>query len=257
MALGPRRSPNGISDPSALRAAQGEWQGTRHLPVLEEVALMFHHGPKRVEARWPAALTVILLLAMLAVVPGRLRLLPSWVPVLMGAIVLAPMLAAGLSRLKRSRAEHAAMLIFFVVAAPALLATLGKLVVGVVTGDSGLGGIELLISSSALWVANVLISALVFWHVDRNGPDARASENPPLPDWLFPQYSLPPEQAPAGWRPIFIDYLYLALSTATAFSTTDVAPLTARAKRLMMFELSISLVTLVIVGARAINILGS
>jgi len=62
---------------------------------------------------------------------------------------------------------------------------------------------------------------------------------------------------PAGWRPVYVDYLFLGYSTATAFSTTDVMPLTSRAKLLMMLESTISLVTLVVVAARAINILGS
>jgi uncharacterized membrane protein len=65
-----------------------------------------------------------------------------------------------------------------------------------------------------------------------------------------------PAAAPAGWQPVFVDYLYLAYQTATAFSTTDVLPLTARAKLLMMFESAISLATILVVAARAINILG-
>jgi hypothetical protein len=62
---------------------------------------------------------------------------------------------------------------------------------------------------------------------------------------------------PAGWRPAFVDYLYLSYSTATAFSTTDVMPLTARAKLMMMLESTIALVTIVVVASRAINIFGS
>jgi hypothetical protein len=76
-------------------------------------------------------------------------------------------------------------------------------------------------------------------------------------DWLFPQESAPAGAVPAGWRPTFVDYLYLSFSTATAFSTTEVAPLTARAKLLMMLESTISLVTIVVVASRAINMFGN
>jgi len=210
-----------------------------------------------IEARWPAALTVVGLLGLLVAVPGRVRLLPVWGLYLIAGIALLPMLVASLSRPRGARGERIAMAVFFIIAVPAILVMLAKLVVGVVRGDSALGGLQLLITSSTLWVANVLIFALMYWHVDRDGPAARASDNLPRPDWLFPQYGLPPEQAPGGWLPTFVDYLYLALSTATAFSTTDVAPLTSRAKQLMMLELSISLVMIVVLGARAINILGS
>ena len=77
-----------------------------------------------------------------------------------------------------------------------------------------------------------------------------------MPDWLFPQESAP-GGVQADWRPMFVDYLFLSYSTATAFSATDVPPLTRRAKLLMMAESTISLVTMVVVASRAINVLGS
>ena len=97
--------------------------------------------------------------------------------------------------------------------------------------------------------------SIVYWGVDRGGPEDRESGSASPPDWLFPQFGLPHEVAP-GWRPGYVDYLFLAFSTATAFSATDVAPLTARAKLMMMLESCISLATLAVVASRAINILG-
>jgi hypothetical protein len=76
------------------------------------------------------------------------------------------------------------------------------------------------------------------------------------PDWIFPQESAP-EAARAGWRPTFVDYLFLGYCTATAFSPTNALPLTPRAKLLMMLESAVSLTTVVVVAARAINILGA
>ena len=75
------------------------------------------------------------------------------------------------------------------------------------------------------------------------------------PDWLFPQEGAPAEDVPRGGQPTFVDYLYLASSTATAFSTTDAIPLTSGAKLLMMLKGTISLITSVVVASRAINIL--
>lgn len=210
-------------------------------------------------ARWPAALTALLLLALLVAVPRSVRLLPQWGLYATSAIVVLPMAGAALRHGSSvwTRAEHWAMVLFFFIAAPITLATLAVLVVGMARGAAGFTGIELFICSSLLWIVNVLIFALVFWHADGGGPQARISEPRPRPDWLFPQYELPAEFVAPGWRPDFVDYLYLAVATATSFSTTDVTPLTGRAKRLMMIELSVSLVTIVVVGARAVNILGN
>ena len=104
------------------------------------------------------------------------------------------------------------------------------------------------------WVTNVLAFSIVYWDVDRGGPEKRRSPER-RPDWLFPQTGVPDEAAP-GWRPTYVDYLFLAFSTATAFSATDVAPITDRAKLLMMLESCISLATLTIVASRALNVLG-
>jgi uncharacterized membrane protein len=103
----------------------------------------------------------------------------------------------------------------------------------------------------------MLIFSLLYWQMDRGGPEARVKHVEGRTDWLFPQENAPARDVPANWQPAFVDYLYLGYSAATAFSTTDVMPLTARAKLLMMLESAISLATIVIVAARAINILGS
>ena len=106
-----------------------------------------------------------------------------------------------------------------------------------------------------MWVTNVLVFSLLYWQIDRGGPEARANDAGTRPDWLFPQAGAP-EDAPPDWRPTFVDYLFLGFSTATAFSPTDALPLTSRAKMLMMLESTISLATIVVVASRAINILG-
>ena len=96
---------------------------------------------------------------------------------------------------------------------------------------------------------------MLYWQLDRGGPGARENREQVRPDWQFPQTGCP-DNAPADWRPAFVDYLFLGYSTATAFSPTDALPLSSRAKLLMMLESTISLVTIVVVASRAINILG-
>ncbi len=116
---------------------------------------------------------------------------------------------------------------------------------------------QLLASSIGVWVTNVLAFSLLYWQLDRGGPGSRENKDRIKPDWLFPQQGAPAEDVAPDWQPTFVDYLFLGFSTATAFSPTDALPLTIRAKMLMMLESSISLVTIVVVASRAINILGS
>ena len=137
-----------------------------------------------------------------------------------------------------------------------MVANLTQLIAEMVHRSGEIGGIQLLTSSVAIWVNNVLTFSLLYWQIDRGGPEARAANAGPKPDWLFPQEGAR-EDVPPDWRPTFVDYLFLGFSTATAFSPTDTLPLTSRAKLLMMLQTTISLVTIVAVMSRAINILGS
>ena len=117
-------------------------------------------------------------------------------------------------------------------------------------------GPQLLASAVVVLVTNVITYALVFWELDDGGPIARAlAETRGHPDFQFPQDENR-ELARPGWAPALVDYLYLSLTNSVAFSPTDAMPLTHRAKLFMGLESSISLVTILVVGARAINVLG-
>jgi hypothetical protein len=213
----------------------------------------------RFEPRWPVVLAILVVIGLLAVLPGRITLFPSWATYVIGIAVLAPIVAVGLTaaRARWLRVERTVTLLFFVVVAVVTLANLGNLIGAMVRRPADISGLQLFASSIAVWVTNVLMFSLLYWQMDRGGPEARANNERTRPDWLFPQQGAPAEDVPPGWRPVFIDYLFLGYSTATAFSTTDVMPLTSRAKLLMMLESTISLATIVVVAARAINILGS
>ncbi len=213
----------------------------------------------RFEPRWPVAITIAGVIILLALLPGRVRLFPIWATYIVGGAVLAPIVAVGLTaaRAQWLRVERTVTLLFSVVVAVVTLTNLGNLIGAMLRRPADISGLQLFASSIAVWVTNVLIFSLLYWQIDRGGPEARANNEGARPDWLFPQEGAPVHHVPPGWRPTFVDYLFLGYSTATAFSTTDVMPLTSRGKMLMMLESSISLATIVVVAARAINILGS
>jgi len=122
--------------------------------------------------------------------------------------------------------------------------------------SGGKNGGQLLLSSIDIWLTNVLVFALWYWELDRGGPDERVHPRRRRPDFLFPQMTMP-HCARAGWTPTFMDYLYVAFTNATAFSPTDMMPLTPIAKALMTVQALASLLTIALVAARAVNLLGS
>ena len=212
----------------------------------------------RIEPRWPVVLAILAAILMVVLLPERVVLFPVWFPYVIGIALILPMVAVGLSAEKARwlRVERTIMLLFIVAMGVGTLANLASLIRAMVRRSGEVGGLQLLASSIVVWVSNVLIFSLLYWRIDRGGPEARANNAGTKPDWLFPQAGAP-EDAPPDWRPTFVDYLFLGFSTATAFSPTDALPLTSRAKMLMMLESTMSLGTIVVVASRAINILGS
>ena len=114
---------------------------------------------------------------------------------------------------------------------------------------------ELLRAAAALWVANVLVFASWYWRLDAGGPNARDQRDAHDEGaFLFPQM-ITPWESDKNWRPGFVDYLFLAFNTSTAFSPTDVPVLSRWAKLMMMVQALISLATVALLAARAVNIL--
>ena len=119
---------------------------------------------------------------------------------------------------------------------------------------------RLLISAAALWISNFLVFASWYWRLDGGGPHERA-RTPGHTDgaFLFPQMTMSPESRLAAgeqnWEPKFVDYLFLAFNTSTAFSPTDVPVLSRWAKMLMMIQALISLLVIALLAGRAVNIL--
>jgi len=209
----------------------------------------------RVESRWPPMLAVLAVLFVLEILPVRIRLLPTWAPLVVAIATVAPMMAVMMAPTSASwaRIERGVALLFAVFAATVAVAALAMLVHAMVARPE-IRGLNLLTSSVAVWAVNILLFSLVYWQVDRGGPTARARGVTVMPDWLFPHQGAG-RDVPPDWRPSYVDYFFLGFATATAFSPTDALPLTARAKLLMVVESTISLVTIVMVAGRAVNIL--
>jgi len=126
----------------------------------------------------------------------------------------------------------------------------------VTTRSSDIGGGQLLMTAVVIWVANVIVFGIWYWEVDDGGPLDRARKERKTPDFQFPQDENP-ELAREPWQPRIWDYLYVSLTAGSAFSPTDAMPLTYKAKVLMGIEATVSLVIVVLLTARAVNVLGS
>lgn len=217
----------------------------------------------RIEPFWDAQLAIAVVLLLYASLPSSLTLGPRWaVPVLCG-ILLAVLAYATPWRSDtppaRTATRRRLAIVVIVLVSAANLTALVQLVVDLVSAQ-GLSGRVLLRAAATLWLAAVLVYAVLFWELDRGGPAVRSDAalvRLELPDFVFPQ--MDPDVlgtlAPAGWMPSFVDYLYLSFTNASAFSPTDTMPFTTRAKLLMLAQSVGSFVTVVLVTARAVNIL--
>jgi uncharacterized membrane protein len=213
--------------------------------------------PAASEPFWPAQATILAAISLQLLLPKRLTIGPSWlIPALEGVLLLGMFMATP----RQLEVEHtlrrraALSLTAFVSAANvfSLVALTHFLLHHDVSSSNG--GRELIISGMLIWLTNFLIFGLWYWEIDRGGPGKRAAGNDRAPDLLFPQMS-DDNIEPRDWRPKFIDYLYVSLTNATAFSPTDTMPLTPPAKCVMGVQSIVSLVTLGLVVSRAVNIL--
>lgn len=115
-------------------------------------------------------------------------------------------------------------------------------------------GRTLILASINIYLTNIVIFALWYWEMDGGGPGERQHIEPYEQDFMFPQHINKDYKHPE-WRPTFVDYLYVSSTNAMAFSPTDTLPLSRRAKMLMLLQAAISLITIALVAARAVNIL--
>jgi hypothetical protein len=203
------------------------------------------------EPRWPVTLAILATGGLYFVIPASLRFGEEWLLLVVVSVLLVPTIVthqAGMDRLNRIFAH-----IVLGILTAAMVGSLGLLIHRLPShADSP---VELLRGAACLWVANILVFASWYWRLDAGGPnerDRRASHDDGA--FLFP-HMITPWDSDKNWRPGFVDYLFLAFNTSTAFSPTDVPVLSRWAKVMMMVQASISLVTVALLAARAVNIL--
>ncbi len=210
--------------------------------------------PPSPEPFWPAQLTVLAAIGLQLALPQRLTAGPSWLVPALEAVLLGGLVVVNRNQIEDEhprRRRIALGLTAFVTAAN--IYSLGALT-HLLLHKNVANGRELIVSGVLIWLTNFLIFALWYWEMDRGGPGRRAAGRDRPPDFLFPQMS-DDRIEPIDWRPRFIDYLYVSLTNATAFSPTDTMPLTAPAKSTMGIQALVSLVTIGLIVSRAVNIL--
>ena len=213
------------------------------------------------EPRWPAIIGLVGAAGLFAVLPHNLSFGPRWLPAAIVGVLLIPAL---LFRLRGHHTVNRALgLTVAGVETFFLVASLLKLVHSLVEPHVGmhtLPPVRLLISAGSLWLTNVLVFALWYWHLDAGGPHQRGRAGRYVADaFLFPQMTMSDKRlAEAGqsdWSPGFVDYVFLAFNASTALSPADTAVLSRWAKFLMMVQALISLTVIAVIAARAINTL--
>jgi uncharacterized membrane protein len=207
------------------------------------------------EHRWPAALATSVMIALQLNVPTRFSLLGRWVLPAAEAVILIALVIVNPMRISEfNRVLRRLSLTLIALASFANGWAVIYLVLGLVRGTEGRNAESLLVVGGNIWLTNILIFALWYWELDRGGPGARAQAMQPLPDFVFPQMTSP-HLAAHDWEPTFLDFLYLALTNATAFSPTDTLPFSRWSKLTMGIQSLISLSTGALIIARAVNIL--
>lgn len=227
-------------------------------PWLPEVAQV-DDEPILVEPRWPIALIVSTFIAMTVALrvlePTRESLGPTWLVPAIEIAMLMALLAADPARVS-ARAGWLRRLAIALVAALVVVAlsSTAVLIADLIRGARVAESAGPLLTSGALiWLGNCLVFGLLYWLLDSGGPLARYRGERDYPDFAFSQ-QMSPELAPPGWKPQFVDYLVLGLTTNTAFSPTDVMPMVAWAKLTMALQSLISLTVFGLVIARAVNV---
>jgi hypothetical protein len=250
----PRRSgPGGAPQPGA-----GPGSGAGPLPGPAGGGVPMPAWKRRTEgeARWQATVAVVIAIALQFPLSGRLVLVhPVWLLPAVEALLLVALVVANPGRINTESMVIRGLSLFLVAIFSLTNAwSVGRLVVGLVDGTEGEKAGPLLITGGAIWLTNVIVFALWYWEFDRGGPVARALATRIYPDFQFVQMTSP-QLAPLDWEPAFGDYAYLSFTNAAAFSPTDVLPLTRWAKMAMTLQAAVSIVTVALVVARAVNIL--
>jgi hypothetical protein len=202
------------------------------------------------EPRWPAFVAMFAVACLYWALPEPMSLGPRWGLLAVIFVLLIPLVIS-----TRQGAYRVARLLAFIANGAITVAMIGSLSILIEGLPKHRDPPQVLLRSAvALWVTNVLVFALWYWKLDGGGPSCRERSTGRLESsFLFPQMLLP--DGDTSWSPHFVDYLFLAFNTSTAFSPTDAAPLSRWAKGGMILQSLISLTVVALLAARAVNIL--
>ena len=209
------------------------------------------------ESRWPPIAAIVVFfavnIALRLWLPGESAVRAPWLlPSIEVALLVVLLTADPTGPVERRRLRRVALVLVGLLVLAALWATtilVDDLIRGTgVSNDPS----ELLGTGAVVWLGNNLAFALLYWLMDGGGPHARSRHGRRVVDFAFTQ-QMSPELAPPGWRPVFLDYLHLGFTNATAFSPTDVMPLSHRAKYAMLVQSTVALSLFGLVVARAVN----
>jgi hypothetical protein len=202
---------------------------------------------------WPGYVALLAFGVAYALVSSAFTLGPPWLMlavILVGIVVARVLHWRGLVHQRR-----VAFLVVLSVLTLGIATSAGFLLQALLTNHAQAG--DLLLSAALLWTSNILIFSVWYWELDGGGPHHRTPSNAGARDFAFPQMLLDEASRPPGWVPYYLDYLFLSFNTSTAFSPTDTMVLGRRAKVIMMLQSIISLTTIAVLAARAINTLPS
>jgi uncharacterized membrane protein len=207
------------------------------------------------ESRFAVTIGVFAAIALEASLPDRVAHGERWATAVVAVLLLAGIVLANPRRLDhRSPWLRGTTLLLVALLSIGNMASGARLIIDLVNAQGIRDPGKLLLTGASIWLTNVILFALWYWEFDRGGPVARAIAPRPHPDFLFPQM-VTPELAPHDWKPGFADYFYTSFTNATAFSPTDVMPMSHWAKLTMLVQSAVSLMLALLVIARAVNIL--
>ncbi len=199
------------------------------------------------------ALALLVAVVLQTLLPDQFVLHPRYVLPAVELLALVALVISHPERMsRRTRGIRIASQLLLGLIAVSTAISVGLLVHRITTGGQ-IRPLELLVGGAEIWLTNAIVFGLWYWEYDRGGPASRALGLADKPDLLFPQMTDP--SLAKDWEPIVLDYFFVAYTNSTAFSPTDTLPLSRWAKVLFMLQSAISLVTVALIAARAVNIL--
>ncbi len=212
--------------------------------------------PRKKEPLWHIEIAVFLAVGLQLLLSDSLTIGPkNLLAILELSLLIGLRLTAPVVHDLASEARRLGGLMLTALVAFTNISSLALVCNALVSGQTELTGRQLIVSAVSIFLTNIILFGLFYWQLDGGGPGGRGTHRPPV-DFLFPQMNTPEKVTEEiDWQPTFFDYLYVSITNATAFSPTDALPLTHRAKFFMSIQGLVSLATVAIVAARAINIL--